>query len=222
MHQPFYNVDNYQGFEGLQLRLDNQSIPGISPERFDYTSFQGNFPGNRLTSSSTKQIEDTGFMYDNNITRSFMQGIPHPVQDGGSRLFHPYRIAENRTQQEQSRKGKLSGGFRFPSSPIRAPANARERTRTHSVNDVFNKLRRHIPTEPANRKLSKIETLRLATSYISHLSELITNADELAERPPFNDDYLDELVYVSCASRRGDSNQICTFCACYLTSIKNK
>ena len=31
-------------------------------------------------------------------------------------------------------------------------------------------LRELIPTEPVDRKLSKIETLRLATSYIEHLA----------------------------------------------------
>ncbi|XP_001660912.2 basic helix-loop-helix transcription factor scleraxis [Aedes aegypti] len=51
----------------------------------------------------------------------------------------------------------------------RSQANARERFRTHSVNSAFNNLRLLIPTEPKNRKLSKIETLRLAKSYISHL-----------------------------------------------------
>ncbi|KAA0193995.1 hypothetical protein HAZT_HAZT011207 [Hyalella azteca] len=49
----------------------------------------------------------------------------------------------------------------------RTHANARERDRTHSA---FVALRSLIPTEPADRKLSKIETLRLATSYISHLA----------------------------------------------------
>lgn len=39
-----------------------------------------------------------------------------------------------------------------------------------SVNSAFSTLRLLIPTEPKNRKLSKIETLRLAKSYISHLS----------------------------------------------------
>lgn len=39
-----------------------------------------------------------------------------------------------------------------------------------SVNSAFNTLRLLIPTEPKNRKLSKIETLRLAKSYISHLN----------------------------------------------------
>ncbi|XP_055588021.1 transcription factor 15-like [Uranotaenia lowii] len=51
----------------------------------------------------------------------------------------------------------------------RTQANARERLRTHSVNSAFTNLRLLIPTEPKNRKLSKIETLRLAKSYISHL-----------------------------------------------------
>ncbi|XP_058811332.1 transcription factor 15-like [Topomyia yanbarensis] len=51
----------------------------------------------------------------------------------------------------------------------RSQANARERFRTHSVNSAFTNLRLLIPTEPRNRKLSKIETLRLAKSYISHL-----------------------------------------------------
>ncbi|EDS41761.1 conserved hypothetical protein [Culex quinquefasciatus] len=58
----------------------------------------------------------------------------------------------------------LNGGY-----CQRSQANARERYRTHSVNSAFTNLRLLIPTEPKNRKLSKIETLRLAKSYISHL-----------------------------------------------------
>ena len=52
----------------------------------------------------------------------------------------------------------------------RLEANARERDRTMSVNCAFKTLRDLIPTEPPDRKLSKIETLRLATSYINHLN----------------------------------------------------
>ncbi|OTF79650.1 hypothetical protein BLA29_002953 [Euroglyphus maynei] len=51
-------------------------------------------------------------------------------------------------------------------------ANARERDRTESVNNAFNRLRRLLPTIPSNRKLSKIEILRLATSYIRHLNNI--------------------------------------------------
>ena len=52
----------------------------------------------------------------------------------------------------------------------RAAANTRERTRMHTVNSAFEMLRKLVPAYPANRKLSKIETLRLACSYIEELS----------------------------------------------------
>ncbi|XP_071418685.1 basic helix-loop-helix transcription factor scleraxis-like [Pithys albifrons albifrons] len=65
------------------------------------------------------------------------------------------------------RRARGGGGGR------RAAANARERDRTHSVNTAFGALRRLIPTRPADRRLSKVETLRLASSYISHLANVL-------------------------------------------------
>ena len=58
----------------------------------------------------------------------------------------------------------------------------RERDRTQSVNSAFSSLRDLIPTEPLDRKLSKIETLRLATSYIQHLAVQL-NAGLLPHKP---------------------------------------
>ncbi|XP_062361018.1 basic helix-loop-helix transcription factor scleraxis [Cinclus cinclus] len=70
------------------------------------------------------------------------------------------------------RSGKSRG--RMSREPRqRHTANARERDRTNSVNTAFTALRTLIPTEPADRKLSKIETLRLASSYISHLGNVL-------------------------------------------------
>ena len=59
----------------------------------------------------------------------------------------------------------------------RNAANARERDRTQNVNGAFTALRTLIPTEPVDRKLSKIETLRLASSYISHLANVLLLGD---------------------------------------------
>lgn len=42
-----------------------------------------------------------------------------------------------------------------------------------SVNSAFITLRQLIPTDPIHRKLSKIETLRLAKSYIGHLESIL-------------------------------------------------
>ncbi|XP_043279523.1 basic helix-loop-helix transcription factor scleraxis-like [Venturia canescens] len=65
--------------------------------------------------------------------------------------------------------------------------NARERDRNLrklslcSVNTAYTTLRTLIPTEPVDRKLSKIETLRLATGYISHLHAILVA--ECTEQP---------------------------------------
>ncbi|XP_076135681.1 basic helix-loop-helix transcription factor scleraxis [Alosa pseudoharengus] len=68
----------------------------------------------------------------------------------------------------------------------RNAANARERDRTNSVNTAFTALRTLIPTEPADRKLSKIETLRLASSYISHLGNVLLLGEASADGQPCN------------------------------------
>ncbi|KAF5405550.1 Helix-loop-helix DNA-binding domain protein [Paragonimus heterotremus] len=51
-------------------------------------------------------------------------------------------------------------------------ANVRERQRTQSLNQAFAELRRIIPTLPSD-KLSKIQTLKLATRYIDFLSQVL-------------------------------------------------
>ncbi|XP_072469295.1 basic helix-loop-helix transcription factor scleraxis-like [Notamacropus eugenii] len=70
-------------------------------------------------------------------------------------------------------KKKREGAGALGRSQRRQAANARERDRTHSVNSAFGALRALIPTEPADRKLSKVETLRLAARYISHLENVL-------------------------------------------------
>ncbi|KAL3998304.1 Helix-loop-helix DNA-binding domain family protein [Acanthocheilonema viteae] len=50
---------------------------------------------------------------------------------------------------------------------------SRERIRVESFNSAFAKLRALLPTLPLNKKLSKIEILRLSISYISYLDNLL-------------------------------------------------
>ena len=58
----------------------------------------------------------------------------------------------------------------------RCMANVRERQRTQSLNDAFTQLRTIIPTLPSD-KLSKIQTLKLATRYIDFLYQVLRNDD---------------------------------------------
>ncbi|XP_044260718.1 transcription factor 15-like isoform X2 [Tribolium madens] len=84
----------------------------------------------------------------------------------------------------------------------RSQANARERDRTHSVNTAFSTLRTLIPTEPKDRKLSKIETLRLASSYISHLGTQLMAGP--IEQP--------------CLRLANKLDRVCTFCIAHKKS----
>ncbi|XP_044252672.1 protein atonal homolog 8 [Tribolium madens] len=59
----------------------------------------------------------------------------------------------------------------------RIEANARERTRVHTISAAFDTLRRAIPSYSHNQKLSKLSVLRIACSYIMTLSSIV-NGDE--------------------------------------------
>ncbi|XP_016351570.1 twist-related protein 2-like [Sinocyclocheilus anshuiensis] len=59
----------------------------------------------------------------------------------------------------------------------RVLANVRERQRTQSLNDAFASLRKIIPTLPSD-KLSKIQTLKLASRYIDFLCQVL-QSDEM-------------------------------------------
>lgn len=89
----------------------------------------------------------------------------------------------------------------------RNAANARERDRTQSVNTAFTALRTLIPTEPVDRKLSKIETLRLASSYISHLANVLLLGDGNGDGQPCLG-----AVYAQGESGAKQPRTICTFC----------
>ncbi|XP_044311350.1 transcription factor 15 [Varanus komodoensis] len=90
----------------------------------------------------------------------------------------------------------------------RQAANARERDRTQSVNTAFTALRTLIPTEPVDRKLSKIETLRLASSYISHLANVLLLGDGCEDGQPC----FSALCGAKGEAEAGQPRSICTFC----------
>ena len=59
----------------------------------------------------------------------------------------------------------------------RKAANVRERRRMLNLNSAFDKLRKTVPTFAYEKKLSRIETLRLAITYINFLSGLLDGKD---------------------------------------------
>ena len=56
--------------------------------------------------------------------------------------------------------------------------NERERIRVRHVNEGYARLREHLPNEPTEKRMSKVETLRAAIRYIRRLETLLDSAKE--------------------------------------------
>ncbi|KAI1286066.1 Pancreas transcription factor 1 subunit alpha [Halotydeus destructor] len=84
--------------------------------------------------------------------------------------------------QENHRRRTGSRRYRrrraFPGQFVqRQAANMRERRRMQSINEAFESLREFIPTLPYEKKLSKVDTLKLAIGYINFLAEMVSKKD---------------------------------------------
>lgn len=139
------------------------------------------------------------------------------LESGSSESSSGRSLPGTGTQSKCKRKSPRPNGH----NKQRQAANARERDRTHSVNSAFSALRTLIPTEPADRKLSKIETLRLASSYISHLANMLLLQQQ--QQQPSGGNLAEEtlLVRQPCLQYQpllqgspatGSPRSICTFC----------
>ncbi|KAI2805509.1 Transcription factor 15 [Blomia tropicalis] len=124
-------------------------------------------------------------------------GILHWYSKSSDEIRH---LSNNR--KTVSKQPKLDRIESHHKQRHRAIANARERDRTESVNYAFTQLRSLLPTDPPNRKLSKIEVLRLATSYIEHLDNVRTAIRK-------GESYQNICARVSCVKV---SKVFCTFC----------
>ncbi|KAK3589041.1 hypothetical protein CHS0354_007990 [Potamilus streckersoni] len=86
-------------------------------------------------------------------------------------LTEPDNFGKHRKKRKHCQQQRLQ----------RQAANLRERRRMQSINEAFEGLKAHIPTLPYEKRLSKVDTLRLAIGYISFLTEIVRSSDSLKE-----------------------------------------
>nr|AKQ48968.1 putative PTFa family Fer1 [Leptinotarsa decemlineata] len=152
--------------------MENLDLDAVNRQfYFDGSSFingNGNSNGSTTGSSNSSDL----FLYDDNSSDSAVSSFSYGSdQENNSdckdvaKELHSFwgRLHRHR------RRGKC------PQQQIqqRQAANLRERKRMQSINDAFEGLRAHIPTLPYEKRLSKVDTLKLAIGYINFLSELV-------------------------------------------------
>ncbi|BES92104.1 Helix-loop-helix DNA-Hypothetical protein domain [Nesidiocoris tenuis] len=77
-------------------------------------------------------------------------------------------VCSSLSQQQMTRRN-----YKNMTRERRIEANARERTRVHTISAAFENLRKSVPAYSHNQKLSKLAVLRLAASYILTLARLL-------------------------------------------------
>lgn len=93
------------------------------------------------------------------------------------KLLEPSQRREQRNYKNMTRERRIE-------------ANARERTRVHTISAAFDTLRKSIPSYSHNQKLSKLSVLRIACSYIMTLSSIV-NSDESETDEPLTAECVD-------------------------------
>ena len=85
--------------------------------------------------------------------------------DGNKRKYETDELAAI-TREERRRRRRATTKYRTAHA-------TRERVRVEAFNVAFGELRKLLPTLPPDKKLSKIEILRLAICYISYLRHVL-------------------------------------------------
>ncbi|XP_055903202.1 protein twist [Eupeodes corollae] len=128
---------------------------------FDHTN---SLNGSTYSSSDRDEMEyrQSAYMFHNEEDLLQMSSGADPSK---------FRKPRRRTKRKSS---KLEDAGEFQNQ--RVMANVRERQRTQSLNDAFKSLQQIIPTLPSD-KLSKIQTLKLATRYIDFLCRVLSTSE---------------------------------------------
>ncbi|KAK7112139.1 transcription factor ATOH8-like [Littorina saxatilis] len=123
---------------------------------------------------------------DVNSSRSNQQHLNLPglsAQDL-SRAESPDNSGDDNSMLEGSSGGrKPRKNYKNMTRERRVEANARERTRVHTISAAFDALRRAVPSYSYNQKLSKLAILRIACTYIMALGRLADVDCSNAEAP---------------------------------------
>lgn len=145
----------------LKYQYINES--SASPVQYGYTGYVNHeAPHNNFYYQSNTQLPEQVQQYNSQSVLT----VDQPQSSNEKRL----RIVKDKLNKIKSKKIKLPKlspikGETESTKVLRSMANVRERQRTQSLNEAFTTLRKVIPTLPSD-KLSKIQTLKLASRYV--------------------------------------------------------
>jgi hypothetical protein len=148
----------------------------------DTNENRSNIGHSSLTSSSLTSLMDE-FHFPQPIVSSKTDSYSHQYyqfesnwsETTSSNLSLNSSITTNRNGKTKPKRRRIA------SLAQRRAANVRERKRMFSLNEAFDQLREIVPIFAYEKKLSRIETLRLAIIYIAFMTELVLSGKTVDE-----------------------------------------
>uniref|UniRef100_A0A8D8W3E3 Achaete-scute complex protein T3 n=1 Tax=Cacopsylla melanoneura TaxID=428564 RepID=A0A8D8W3E3_9HEMI len=195
-------------------KMHNGAAVIVSP---DHHQNIGNYTTQDLTMPHIKIEPDEDYKYKQEIRNTVL------VNSAGSVKNNNHNINNN---NDNLMKCKRRINFTYSNMPGQQPAsvarrNARERNRVKQVNNGFATLRSHIPLSvaaaltcnapvaPANRtaskKLSKVETLKMAVEYIRSLQDMLDDSESGRSTTHSDDSYYRNMKQIDSMSEASTS-----------------
>ncbi|XP_059607446.1 pancreas transcription factor 1 subunit alpha isoform X2 [Phlebotomus argentipes] len=146
----------------------------MDPFDFDAAMTRHLFEANHyhsLASSISPSSSDFFLCDDNSTDTDSCGGYNSDQENTAEKIFRTQKVRRVKCASQQAQQ--------------RQAANLRERRRMQSINEAFEGLRSHIPTLPYEKRLSKVDTLKLAISYITFLGEMVRK-DRNGNEPGLN------------------------------------
>ncbi|XP_046805330.1 pancreas transcription factor 1 subunit alpha isoform X1 [Lucilia cuprina] len=145
--------------------LDNFDLESTMARHF----FEGSHATNGSSSSSSEFFFGDDNSSDTDDDDAYSSGFNSDQENNEKTIFKFSLLPSNVRRSSHKRRLKCASQV----AQQRQAANLRERRRMQSINEAFEGLRSHIPTLPYEKRLSKVDTLKLAISYITFLSEMV-------------------------------------------------
>lgn len=148
--------------DSLENTKEAKSDKGLTPKkRFTRESSLEQTPPKKSSPSTTSCSEQTA--------SSSVTLVPAPALSLTS--SHEESFLNSSGSQKNSSKPQQRN-YKNMTRERRIEANARERSRVHTISAAYETLRKSVPSYSNNQKLSKLSVLRVACSYILTLSRM--------------------------------------------------
>lgn len=149
---------------------ENRSNIGLSSSSITSLMDDFHFPQPIISSKTdTYSHSHQYYQYDSNWSETTSSNL-----STNSSVHHSV-IPTNRYGKTKPKRRRIA------SLSQRRAANVRERKRMFSLNEAFDQLREIVPIFAYEKKLSRIETLRLAIIYIAFMTELVLSGKTVDE-----------------------------------------